>query len=80
MTAANDLAVRRALEAAGVEFIDERKWPGSACERHKNTENANRIGRSRVTGTVDGYSKSTAGQFTQSSRRNWETPRLSAPD
>jgi hypothetical protein len=23
MTAANDLAVRRALEAAGVEFIDE---------------------------------------------------------
>jgi hypothetical protein len=26
MTAANDLAVRRALESAGVEFIDGNKW------------------------------------------------------
>ena len=46
MTAANDLAVRRALEAAGVEFIDENgSGPGSACERRNNTENANNIGR-----------------------------------
>jgi hypothetical protein len=32
MTAANDLAVRRALEAAGVESIDENGGgPASAC-------------------------------------------------
>jgi len=40
MTVANELAVRRALEAAGVEFIDEnsdggpgvrlRKWPNKS--------------------------------------------------
>ena len=33
MNAPNDLAVRRALEAAGVEFIDENGGgPGYACE------------------------------------------------
>jgi hypothetical protein len=34
MTAANDLAIRRALEAAGVEFIDE-NWrrPGRAASK-----------------------------------------------
>ena len=31
LTAANDLAVRRALEAAGVEFIDE-NGGGPACD------------------------------------------------
>jgi hypothetical protein len=41
MPTANDLAVRRALEAAGVEFIDERGDLACACVRHINTENAN---------------------------------------
>ena len=35
MTAANDLAVRRALEAAGVEFIDENGGgPGVRLRKH----------------------------------------------
>ena len=33
MTAANDLAVRRALEAAGVEFIDENGSGPGVCLR-----------------------------------------------
>jgi hypothetical protein len=41
MPTANDLAVRRALEAAGVGFIDERGDLACACVRHINTENAN---------------------------------------
>jgi transcriptional regulator with XRE-family HTH domain len=36
MTAANDLAVRRALEAAGVEFIDENDGgPGVRLRKHR---------------------------------------------
>lgn len=36
MTAANDLAVRRALEAAGVEFIDENGGgPGVRLRKHQ---------------------------------------------
>jgi hypothetical protein len=38
MTAANDLAVRRALEAAGVEFIDEDEdggGPGVRLRKHR---------------------------------------------
>jgi transcriptional regulator with XRE-family HTH domain len=38
MTAANDLAVRRALEAAGVEFIDENG--GGAGVRLRKPKNA----------------------------------------
>jgi hypothetical protein len=38
MTAANDLAVRRALEAAGVEFIDENGGgPGVRLRRPKKS-------------------------------------------
>ena len=34
MTAANDLAIRHALEAAGVEFIDENgRWPGGTASK-----------------------------------------------
>lgn len=33
MTAANDIAVRRALEAAGVEFIDNGSGPGVRLRR-----------------------------------------------
>ena len=35
MTAANDLAVRRALEAAGVEFIDENGSGPGVCLRKR---------------------------------------------
>ncbi|WP_249128645.1 hypothetical protein [Bradyrhizobium sp. AUGA SZCCT0169] len=35
MKAANDLAVRRALEAAGVEFIDQ-NGGASECRENKN--------------------------------------------
>jgi transcriptional regulator with XRE-family HTH domain len=35
MTAANDLAVRRALEAAGVEFIDENGGGGAGVRLRK---------------------------------------------
>jgi hypothetical protein len=45
MTAANDLAVRRALEAAGVEFIDEngggpgvRLRKAARAKLHKNRD------------------------------------------
>src|SRR5215470_2406736 len=38
MTAANDLSVRRALEAAGIEFIDENGGgPGVRLRRHQRT-------------------------------------------
>ena len=38
MTAANDLAVRRALEAAGVEFIDENGGgPGVRLRKQRHT-------------------------------------------
>jgi len=43
MTTANDLAVRRALEAAGVEFIDENgSGPGVRLRKgqQKNAKNA----------------------------------------
>jgi hypothetical protein len=40
MTAANDLAIRRALEAAGVEFIDENG--GSPGVRLRNREKLRR--------------------------------------
>jgi hypothetical protein len=48
MTAANDLAVRRALEAAGVEFIDDHgRWPG--CTASKASERkAGQLNRSSV--------------------------------
>jgi hypothetical protein len=45
MTAANDLAVRRALEAAGVEFIEENGGgPGVRLRKrvHKTTEAASK--------------------------------------
>ena len=39
MTAANDLAVRRSLEAAGVEFIDENGGgPGVRLRKRKATK------------------------------------------
>jgi hypothetical protein len=39
MTAANDLAVRRALEAAGVEFIDENGGgPGVRLRKHRKKD------------------------------------------
>ena len=39
MTAANDLAVRRALEAAGVEFIDENGGgPGVRLRKHQRSK------------------------------------------
>jgi len=42
MTAANDLAVRRALEAAGVEFIDENDGgPGVRLSRRERTKKQN---------------------------------------
>jgi hypothetical protein len=45
---ANDLAVRRALEAAGVEFIDGNgAGPGCACGRRIGTQNANNRSVSR---------------------------------
>jgi len=41
MTAANDLAVRRALEAAGVEFIDENGGgPGVRLRKHQRSTKA----------------------------------------
>jgi hypothetical protein len=36
MTSANDLAVRRALEAAGVEFIDENGGGAGVRLRHRS--------------------------------------------
>jgi hypothetical protein len=46
---ANDLAVRRALEAAGVEFIDGNgAGPGCACGRRIGTQNANNRSVSRL--------------------------------
>jgi hypothetical protein len=39
MTAANDLAVRRALEAAGVEFIDENGGAPACGSESGSTEN-----------------------------------------
>ena len=40
MTAANDLAVRRALESAGVEFIDENGGgPGVRLRKRQRTKN-----------------------------------------
>jgi hypothetical protein len=41
MTAANDLAVRRALEAAGVEFIDE-NGGGPGVRLHKRSKEKSR--------------------------------------
>ena len=39
MTAANDLAVRRALESAGVEFIDGNSGgPGVRLRKHQRTK------------------------------------------
>jgi hypothetical protein len=38
MTTANDLAVRRALEAAGVEFIDENGGGPGVRLRHRQQE------------------------------------------
>jgi len=35
MTAANDLSVRRALEAAGVEFLDENGGGSGVCLRKR---------------------------------------------
>jgi hypothetical protein len=44
MTAANDLAVRRALEAAGVEFIDENGGgPGVRLEKPQKDKSQKRI-------------------------------------
>ena len=40
MTAANDLAVRRALEAAGVEFIDENGGGPGVRLRKRSSENS----------------------------------------
>jgi transcriptional regulator with XRE-family HTH domain len=41
ITAANDLAVRRALEAAGVEFIDENGGgPGVRLRNHQRSQKA----------------------------------------
>ncbi|MGA7431414.1 MAG: transcriptional regulator [Xanthobacteraceae bacterium] len=40
LTAANDLAVRRALEKAGVEFIDESENGGSGVRLHKPSHRA----------------------------------------
>jgi hypothetical protein len=37
LTAANELAIRRALDAAGVEFIDE-NGGGRACVFHKTSK------------------------------------------
>ena len=49
MTAANDLAVRRALEAAGVEFIDENGGgPGVRLRKSGNEKPRNRSGECRV--------------------------------
>ena len=49
LTQANDLAVRRALEAAGVIFIDENGGgPEFACGKRINTENAIKIGSERL--------------------------------
>jgi hypothetical protein len=46
MTAPNDMAVRRALESAGVEFIDER-WPrGAAAKTTTQKELRERVGGS----------------------------------
>jgi hypothetical protein len=42
MTAANDLAVRRALEAAGVEFIDE-NGEGAGIRLRKSVKKASEI-------------------------------------
>ena len=43
MTAANDLAVRRALEMAGVEFIDENGGgPGVRLRKHQRPKWPNR--------------------------------------
>jgi hypothetical protein len=39
MTAANDQAVRRALEAAGVEFIDENGGGPGVCLRKRQRAN-----------------------------------------
>ena len=44
MTAPNDLSIRRALETAGVEFIDGNGGgPGCAYVRRINAENANNM-------------------------------------
>ena len=40
LTAANDLAVRRALEAAGVEFIDESESGGAGVRLRKRSDRA----------------------------------------
>jgi hypothetical protein len=42
MTAANDLAVRRALEAAGVEFIDENGGGGPGVRLRKAHQHSKR--------------------------------------
>jgi hypothetical protein len=42
MTAANDLAVRRALEAAGVEFIDENGGGGAGVRLRKAHQHGKR--------------------------------------
>jgi hypothetical protein len=52
MTAANDLAVRRALEMAGVEFIDENGGApdyASASVNEQNHPNSRTDGRLRKT-------------------------------
>ena len=44
MTAANDLAVRRALEAAGVEFIDENGGgPGVRLRERRRAQSAQEV-------------------------------------
>ena len=40
LTAANDLAIRRALEAAGVEFIDESESGGAGVRLRKRSDRA----------------------------------------
>jgi len=50
MTAANNLAVRRALEAAGVEFIDENGGgPGVRLRKRQQTKSARAEPNSRQT-------------------------------
>ena len=55
ITSANDLAVRHALEDAGVEFIDENGGgSGAACGKRINTKIANKIVSERATNGLAG--------------------------
>ena len=45
LTSANDLAIRRALESAGVEFIDENGGgPGVRLRKRQRAEKSDRVG------------------------------------